>query len=255
MGMGLLVLSATCMSTQCVAAPQDESSDDFAKWEPAIRAFEEADVEQRPPEGAVLFAGSSSIVFWDLPKWFPGLATINRGFGGSQVREVTHFAGRTVLPYKPKTIVFYAGDNDVALGRTAEQVRDDFRAFVAKVHGALPETRILFLSIKPSPVRMAFWDEMKKANELVRLIGELPSESPPPFTYVDVATPMFDDEGNPRAELFREDGLHLNEKGYRIWTEILTPVLEAGFDKGKEDSHDPLPCAESGEAPPGRDAQ
>jgi len=190
-------------------------------WESQIREFEARDKAQPPPKGAVLFVGSSSIRLWDVEKSFPNVNVIRRGFGGSAVRDSTYYADRIVIPYKPKTIVMYAGDNDIATGTTAEQVCEDFKAFCEKVHAALPKTDIIFLSIKPSIKRWGFYEEMKKANGMIADYAK----SHERVEFIDVGTPMLDVEGKPRADLLLEDGLHLNEEGYRIWTSILTPRL------------------------------
>ncbi|GMU91006.1 MAG: hypothetical protein AMXMBFR4_00640 [Candidatus Hydrogenedentota bacterium] len=190
-------------------------------WESQIKEFEAQDRQQPPPEGAILFVGGSSIRLWDVEQSFPNLKVIRRGFGGSLVRDSTYYADRIVIPYKPKTIVLYAGDNDIASGITAEQVFGDFQAFCEKVHTALPDARILFLSIKPSVKRWALYDEMKKANTLISDYANALEQ----VEFVDVGTPMLGDDGKPRADLFLEDGLHLNENGYKLWTSILAPKL------------------------------
>lgn len=202
-----------------LAAPADLPTPE--RWEQAIKKFEAEDKETPPPKNAVLFLGSSSIVFWKLTESFPDLTLIKRGFGGSFIRESTYYADRIVIPYEPKAIVLYAGDNDIAAGMTAEEVFADYKAFVAKVHAALPDTVIVFLSIKPSIARWSMVEEQRKAN---RLIEDF-SKSEPRLRYVDVATVMLGDDGKPRADLLLQDGLHLNDEGYKRWTEILAPVV------------------------------
>ena len=191
------------------------------RFEKDIKAFEDSDKQQPPPQNAVLFLGSSSIRLWDVQKSFPNLTLINRGFGGSFIRESTYYADRIVLPYKPRTIVFYAGDNDIASGITADETFSDYKAFVAKVRTALPDTKIIFLAIKPSVARWKLYDEQKKANKLIEDF----SKSEKNLLYVDTATPILGTDGKPRADLLRADGLHLNEEGYKLWTAILTPIL------------------------------
>ena len=133
-----------------VVALQPPTADPFAKWEKHIEAIEKR-LEANPPKpGGVFFVGSSSIVKWDLKKSFPDKEYVNVGFGGSTIPDSTHFAPRIITPYKPGTVVFYAGDNDIAQKHTSEQVRDDFRAFVATVRKNNPSCWILFIPIKPS---------------------------------------------------------------------------------------------------------
>ena len=194
------------------------------RWEPKIRQFEEQDNKEMPPTGGILFVGSSSIVGWKVDECFPELPVINRGFGGSQIADSVHFADRIVLPYRPKIIVLYAGDNDVAAGKSPEQVLRDYRQFVRKVHDGLPETRIVFVAIKPSIRRWNLVDEMREANRLIRAAAEKDKR----LGYVDIDGPMIGDDGKPRPELFKRDGLHLNAEGYKLWSARVLPHLKLG---------------------------
>lgn len=192
------------------------------QWEAQIQAFEAADEADPPPKGGVLFIGSSSIGMWTtLATDFPSVPVINRGFGGSELTDVLHFADRIVLPYEPDMIFLYEGDNDVANGVSAAEVAAAFDRFVQVVRRRLPETRIAFIAIKPSPSRVQMMSEMKKANELIRE----QAASDELVEYVDVFTPMLDADGQPRPELFLEDALHMNEDGYALWKEIVAPYL------------------------------
>ena len=192
------------------------------RWEGAIQRFEQQDRESSSPKNAILFVGSSSIRMWDLPKCFPDLNVVNRGFGGSQIADSLEFAPRIVLPYRPRIIVFYAGDNDINAGKTPEQVLRDFKAFVKIVRATLPETRIRFIAIKPSVQRWHLVDKMREANALILRFIEADDR----LAYVDIDKPMIGEDGKPRAALFLADGLHLNEAGYRLWTSLVRPYLE-----------------------------
>lgn len=200
----------------------DNRQHDFSHWEPAIRKFEARDRIQAPPAVGILFVGSSSIYFWDLPKYFPGRNVINRGFGGSEMIDSLYFADRIVLPYRPRTIVVYAGDNDIARKQSAETVYHDFHRFAKKVHATLPKTRIIYIAVKPSIKRWELYGEMAKANNLIAAHAATDAR----VTYADIATPMLNAVGKPREELFRKDGLHLNHAGYTTWTAVLEPLLE-----------------------------
>jgi lysophospholipase L1-like esterase len=191
------------------------------RWEKAIAAFERRDAKSPPPKNAILFAGSSSIVKWDLKRSFPKLTTINRGFGGSQITDSVHFADRIILKHKPKTVVFYAGDNDVAAGKSPERVAADFRRFVQTIHKSLPRTRVLFIAIKPSLRRWKLVEKMRQAN---RLIAKQCAANDR-LTYIDVDAPMLGKDGKPRSELFVKDGLHLSPAGYAVWAKALRPNL------------------------------
>lgn len=215
----LLAALAVTPATVLVAKPKD--------WEPAIRAFEDQDLRATPPRNAALFVGSSSARMWDLAKFFPGVPTINRGFGGSELSDSLRYFDRIVLPFRPRAILLYAGDNDIAGGETAEQVVADYQAFAAKVREHLPDAHFAFLPIKPSLARWDMWPEMNKANEAIRKLTEADGH----LHYLDTATPMLGDDGKPRPELFANDGLHLNDAGYQLWTTIVRPWLKssAGF--------------------------
>jgi lysophospholipase L1-like esterase len=179
--------------------------------------------EQPPAPGGVVFIGSSSIVGWKtLKDDFAPMNVTGRGFGGSQVIDSVVYADRIVIPYRPRSVVLYAGDNDVAAGKTPEQVFSDFKKFVKKIHAALPEVRVYFICIKPSISRWHLWDKMKAANSLVAEFAKKNDL----VEYLDIATPMIGQDGKPRPELFVEDGLHLNAAGYKVWTEVVRPRLE-----------------------------
>ena len=180
------------------------------------------DTAHPPPADAVLFVGSSSIRLWTtLAEDFRGVPTINRGFGGSFIADSTFYADRIVVPYRPRLIVMYAGDNDIAEGRSAQQVIDDFKAFVVRVRRDLPDVAIAWLSIKPSVARAALWPQMRTVNRAIARWAQTHEG----VTFVDVATKMLDAHGKPRPELLREDGLHMLAAGYAIWIEALKPVL------------------------------
>jgi len=220
-----LVLPGLIVLTAGVFLPRTRAEDkpDFARWEKEIAAFERRDREQPPPKNALLFVGSSSIRLWDLSKSFPGVAAINRGFGGSQLADAVHFAPRIVLKYEPRMVVLYAGDNDIAAGKTPEQVHADFQAFVRTVHKELPKIRIAYISIKPSLRRWHLIDSIRQANALI----EAECKKDKRLLYLDVVAPMLGGDGKPRPELFAKDGLHLNEKGYALWAALLKPHLKA----------------------------
>ncbi len=202
------------------AAPQAEPKPN--KWESRIAAFEKADAEHPPPQGAVLFLGSSSIVGWNVKHWFPELVALNRGFGGSKIADSTFFFDRVVVPYAPRTIVFYAGDNDIGGGMAPAAVAADFRAFADKLTAALPECRLLYLSIKPSGKRWALWPKIQEANAL---IAEQCAANDH-FQYVELGKLLLNEQGEPRPELYKDDQLHLKPAGYAIWSAALAPLLE-----------------------------
>jgi len=193
-----------------------------ARWEDEMRAFEEQDQKSPPAPGGALFVGSSSIRLWKLDEAFPKLGAINRGFGGSEVADSLAYAERIILPYRPRVIVFYAGDNDIANGKSAAEVSATFRALYEKIHAALPATRVLFLAVKPSRSRWELIDVQREANRLIAAYADEQEK----LEFVDVATPLLGEDGLPREELFESDKLHLNAAGYEVWNAIVGPLLD-----------------------------
>lgn len=184
-------------------------------WKFQIAEFEKADRVNPPKQGVILFTGSSTIRFWHtLENDMKPLEVINRGFGGSQIAHVSEYASSIVLPYRPRAVVLYAGDNDLSWpwSKPPEQVFADFKQFVGIIHAKLPETWIYYISIKPSPLRWGNWEKLKRTNALIVTYCETQQR----VQYIDVDASMLDAQGKPRAELFRWDGLHMNSEGYAI---------------------------------------
>ena len=193
-------------------------------FESEIRAFERADAADPPQPGQVLFLGSSSIRRWSsLERDMAPFRVLNRGFGGSQLEHVIHFFDRIVAPYKPRAIVLYEGDNDLAgdTGKDSDDVFEDFELFVTRVREALPETRVHFLSIKPSPTRWHRWSEMSAANQKIADWSKATKR----LDYIDVASVLLGSDGRPRADFFLTDGIHLNPDGYRAWATIVRRAI------------------------------
>lgn len=218
----MFVRSFCCLIVCVVAVLAQQSATSANKWEAEIRKFEEADRESLPPKGAVLFIGSSSIRMWkDVTADFPNTKVINRGFGGSEIADSTAFVDRIVIPYQPRLVMLYAGDNDLNSGKTPQQVFEAYQSFVNRVRAKLPKVKIAFISIKPSLARLRLMDQMRTTNELIR--GYTAKDSN--LLFIDVFTPMLNAEGKPRPELFIQDGLHMNRTGYDIWRRAVAPYL------------------------------
>jgi len=192
-----------------------------------INAFIQWDKKNSFPNNAILFVGSSSIRLWNTALSFPNLPIINRGFGGSEVSDVNAYYEFVVKKYAPSQIVFYAGDNDIAAGKSADQVFDDFKRFVENVARDIPGSQVFYIPIKPSISRWNLWPEMAAANAKIKAFFK----NKPNLFYVDTASPMLDDASQPRRELFMDDGLHLNERGYQLWNEILAPYIERDHER------------------------
>lgn len=192
-------------------------------WDSEINSLTEIDQKQTPPKDAVLFVGSSSMRLWkNLRTSFPQINVINRGFGGSRLEDVNFYFDRIVAPYNPKTIVLYAGENDVNDGIAPEKVLADFRQFSQLVRAKFPKAKLLYVSLKPSPSRWKLADNFRKTNELIK--AEILKDKRAKF--INVWSVMLDGNGEPKDELFVADKLHMNEKGYAIWRDILVKELK-----------------------------
>jgi lysophospholipase L1-like esterase len=204
------------------APAEPDSALDPKRFEGEIRAFEAADRANPPPPGGVVFIGSSSIQAWtDVAADFPGVPVLNRGFGGSTLADVVYYMDRILLLYRPRLVVLYAGDNDLAAGRSPARVVAEYRTFVARLRAALPAASVVFVSIKPSPSRRTFIPRMRETNQRIRAVTARDTLQ----TYVDVFTPMLDRAGQPRPELFVADSLHMTRAGYLLWRARLAPVV------------------------------
>lgn len=226
----VLALALPTLGQVSVAPPPPAAAQTQAKppFESEILAFEEADKKKLPQPGGVLFTGSSSIRLWTtLAHDFPELPVINRGFGGSEIADSVRYADRIIVPCKPKMIVLYAGTNDISNGKSPMQVLKDFQAFVNKVHPALPDTRIVYISINPSVARWKQEAKILEANRLIQSYIQDAASKPLKLTYLDSHARLLSTEGKPQPEILREDGLHLNAKGYMEWTAILHPQVMA----------------------------
>lgn len=210
-----LILAAT------VGRPQAQQGQQLP-FRSEIEAFEAADKAAPPPQGAVLFIGSSSIRLWkSLAADFPEITVINRGFGGSTIADSVRYADRIAIPYKPGMIVMYAGGNDIHASKSPEQVLADFQQFVSTIHAALPNTRIVYVSINPSVAR---WNEEEReltANGLIKEFIRKNNRKTAAMAYLDSHSKLLSREGKPRPEILRTDGLHLNDEGYRLWLKVL----------------------------------
>jgi hypothetical protein len=199
-----------------------ETNHNFAQWEKDITAFEQSDTTNPPPKNAVEFIGSSTIARWKtLAQDFPGQPVYNRGFGGSEIVDSTHFAPRIVFPYAPRMIVFRAGGNDLAAGKSPEQVFADFQEFITVVHAKLPETEIVFISWNPTPSR---WKQHEQEQALNRLVENFAHQTPH-LKYIETYDLPLGVDGRPRPELFVADQLHFNAEGYRLLTERVRTIF------------------------------
>lgn len=225
----MTLASATChaqvaRADQSAAVPVVKASQehDFSKWEKEVAAYEAADLANPPPKGGILFVGSSTIRLWkSLAQDFPDHNVINRGIGGSEIVDSTHFAERIIFPYEPRQIFLRAGGNDIHNGRIPRDVAIDFADFVDKVHARLPKTEIIYVFVNPAPSR---WGENDKYRELNRLIRAM-ALNMPRVACVDAYDISLTPDGHARHELFVADKLHFNAEGYKVLADRIRPYL------------------------------
>ena len=189
-----------------------------------IEYFRQQDSIKAPPEEPIVFVGSSSFTIWQkVNSDFPGYPILNRGFGGSTLTDVIRYADDVIVKYHPKQVLIYCGDNDLANSTTitAEKVVERFKTLYGIIRNSLPDTRIDYVSIKPSPSRAHLLPKMIAANEGIKKFLEKDKNA----GYIDVFSAMLDENGKPREDLFRQDRLHMKRNGYEIWIKVLKPYL------------------------------
>lgn len=211
-----------------VVLPTDRLPDN-APYASEINAFQDADKKQMPPTGAVLFIGSSSIRMWDtLAKDFSEIPVINRGFGGSLIQDSTLYADRIAIPYKPKIIVMAAGTNDLDYGgKNPQQVLQEFKDFVDKIHTALPDTRIVYISINPTVSRWKAEGNILEANHLIEKYIFENNSPTKKLNFINSHAAILTPDGQPQPQLLRDDKLHFNTEGYKVWASIVKPRVMA----------------------------
>ena len=194
-----------------------------AFWQEIV-AFKKKDSAQMPPTNAILFVGSSSFARWqDVGNYFPEYTIINRGFGGSILTDVIRYTYDIILPYQPKQVVIYCGENDIASvdSISAVEAYNRFKTLFGMIRTNLPKTNIAFISMKPSPSRANVQDKMKEANKLIKTFISAQKNA----SFIDIYDAMLDNKGQMREELYVSDRLHMKPAGYAIWKKAITPFL------------------------------
>lgn len=216
----MLAVAAAYATTIAIAA---QAPIDPNRFEKNIQKFEAEDSANPPAKGSIVFIGASSFARWtNLAESFPDLKVVNRGFGGSELSEVVKYTPRVVVPHAPRSVVLYAGENDLNRGVTPAVIASDFEKFSQLIHTSLPSTRIVVIGLKPSLLRWKLRDGMQQTNALIRTRCAADRQC----TYVDPWPSMIGADGTPKPELFVEDGLHMTPAGYKAWTEMLRPHLK-----------------------------
>jgi len=218
-----LSLSSFAFSGGEITSPDPDPS----RFQSEINLFVEWDQKNSHPAQAILFIGSSSIRLWPTCLAFPDFPVINRGFGGAHTSDLIYFYDQIVQPYDAAVIVFYAGDNDIAAGKTAAQVFEDYTELVTRIRHDKPLVKFIYLPVKPSPSRFSLWKEMNRLNLMIKVYNDKNVG----LFYVDVAIPLLDSNAVPDKKFFTKDLLHLSEEGYTQWQKILAPKLQELYPK------------------------
>jgi len=189
-----------------------------------IQAFKQKDSTNFPPANEILFVGSSSFTKWtDVQDYFPSYPIINRGFGGSSLPDVIRYANDIIYPYKPKQIVIYCGENDLASSDsvTAQTVFDRFEILYSMIRGKFKNIPLVYISLKPSPSRQKLMPKMVAVNNAIQSFLKKKKNT----VFVDVYHKMLKADGTPLDDIFLDDKLHMNSKGYAIWQKEIAPFL------------------------------
>ena len=216
----IIVLVTTATKAQTTESP------DPNRYLSQIEEFRNWDTKNSFPEDAVLFVGSSSIVLWPTAEAFPNYRVINRGFGGSHLSDIYAFYDDVIRPYNPSVMLLYAGENDVTYGTPTTQVVEKYKKIAEKFLQETSDSKVIFLSLKPSSSR---WDHWPEKNEVNQAIKEYNQGNERLF-FIDVSTPLLNSENRPDDQFFVEDLLHLSDEGYRVWNKIVMDKLNSLFD-------------------------
>ncbi|WP_336968911.1 GDSL-type esterase/lipase family protein [Sphingobium aromaticiconvertens] len=200
-----------------VAGPKPDPSFPFSN---EIEAFARANSAGPRLSDATLFIGSSSIRLWDVSASFPDIGIVNRGFGGATTPDVLHYYKRLLPPTPPTSVIVYVGENDLATGALPDKIAKDILILLSRLRADYPRARIAFLSLKPSPIRWTLWPRMMEVNAIVA------ARAGKDFDYMDVGKVLLAPDGLPDAQLFRPDGLHMNPRGYALWTRLVDAWLD-----------------------------
>jgi hypothetical protein len=221
-GLIAFTIVATTTFVAAAQAPQGAPAGQEMRFADQIKAFQDQDKTAPPPQQAILFIGSSIFRQWtNVKEHMAPLPVFNRAFGGSRTWEVLHYMDQVVLPYKPRIIVYYTGSNDVNAGEPADAIVSRTKAFISRAHSALPDTRIYYVAINRSPDKRARWNVVDAVNADMKAFAS----TIPYVRFIDLNPVLFDAKGEPRTELYRDDGLHFHPPAYDLFAGIIKPVL------------------------------
>lgn len=202
-------------------APSIKSNEDFA---PEIQAFEAMDKEMAPKKGGILFVGTTAIRSCvNIAERFTGYSITQRGLTDSETSNILHFAEKIITPYRPSILFIYDGEDDIVNGKTPEVAYAEFVKLAKFVSEKLPETKVCFISVQPSPGRAAFQKSFEAYNSKVRLYI---TQQACDWTYLDISTPLLNADGSAKESLFESDKITLNTNGYDVWEQAIKTYLE-----------------------------
>ena len=190
------------------------------RFQESIEVFKNMEI----PEGALtVITGSSSVRFWNsVDADCADEHIVNTGFGGSEASDLLYHLDAAVLRFRPKKVFIYEGDNDINSGKTPESTLKTMSQIVAKILTSLPNVEVFIIGAKPSPSR---WQHQQRYLELNRLLATY-CATMDQVNYIDVWFPMLNQNGKPKPEIFVADSLHMNSKGYEIWTKAICPSMQ-----------------------------
>lgn len=215
----VLFLMNSCISTE-------QFKKNSTKWEKDIAAFEALDRSEKYPENAVLFMGSSSIRLWStLQEQMKPYSVIQRGFGGSNMADLSMYTKRIVYPHQFQAVVIFVA-NEITVSpndRNARETGALYKEVVHSIREKYQKQPIFLIEVTPSRKRWEKWDQIKETNsELKRICTKEKN-----MYFIETANFYLNEKGLPREELFRDDKLHLNDAGYKIWGDIIKKKLDS----------------------------
>lgn len=222
-----LLLTALTALVFGISVAQEKKLTQQEKWEQKVENYVRKDAANFPGKGLAVFTGSSSVENWkSLQLDFPDKKVLNRGLSGTKITDLDQFIDRVITPYRPKQIFLYIGDNDIGYRHAPDTILRDFTSLFLKIRKKNKKAEIVYMAIKPSPVRMKSLPEIERTNALIRNFLKLQERT----AYADTFTPLLTADGQISPEHYRPDGLHMTADGYRIWAEAIRPFLYTETD-------------------------
>lgn len=197
---------------------------DSLRFENAIKSFVDYDLENTKPEKPILFIGSSTVNLWKTAHYFPEYKVLNRGFGGASIKDIQYYYNDVIGKYCPSSVVIY-DDIDIENGKSVETAFSEYISLLDKIHNDFPECRILFISIKPTPMDFLLGKNVRKTKKLFNIRMKEYADNIPYVKYIDLASLLYKADGTLDLHYYSEDRMHFNESGYKLWSNELRKAL------------------------------